>query len=353
MSDVVFYETMSLELWKSEHGRASGRTQVNPPTDTLTRMLPLLAKVCELADEDVEVVRPRSPTPPPPAPPLVADLHGLTPVSAGGDEGSSGASPMALAKSIAGGRSDVQQVGVGVKSTPTGEEQVEEMQPTLVKPAKEASAGQQPTGEQATAKATREQSATGQSATGQSAGQPTTMEKSAGTPTMVQQADTEEPIDSDVVEAPPRPRLTGRLLRPPDFFVPAVFTTVYDEVDEDLLYDDAKEDKDLPELDPDMHANPEHRWDIATMTVKEALTSSKGKAMKAAMEEEIRNLIGMGTWELVERPPGVNIMKNQWVLTTKYRIDDIAEHEKARIVVKGFTQVYGVPAPTGLCRQAA
>ncbi|CAI7866898.1 unnamed protein product [Closterium sp. NIES-54] len=44
---------------------------------------------------------------------------------------------------------------------------------------------------------------------------------------------------------------------------------------------------------------------------------------------------------LVERPPGVNIMKNWWVLTTKYHIDDIVECEKARLVVKGFTQVYG------------
>ncbi|CAI7771765.1 unnamed protein product [Closterium sp. NIES-54] len=46
------------------------------------------------------------------------------------------------------------------------------------------------------------------------------------------------------------------------------------------------------------------------MKVKEALASWKGKAVKAAMEEEIRSLVGMGAWELVERPPGVNIMKN-------------------------------------------
>ncbi|CAI7773853.1 unnamed protein product [Closterium sp. NIES-54] len=59
------------------------------------------------------------------------------------------------------------------------------------------------------------------------------------------------------------------------------------------------------------------------------------------MEEEIRSLVGMGTWELVERPPGVNIMKNRWVLTTKYHINDTVEREKARVVVKGFTQVYG------------
>ncbi|CAI7805589.1 unnamed protein product [Closterium sp. NIES-54] len=54
---------------------------------------------------------------------------------------------------------------------------------------------------------------------------------------------------------------------------PAAFTTVYDEVDNDLLYDDAEEDEELPELDPDVHADPEHRWDIATMTVKEAMAS--------------------------------------------------------------------------------
>ncbi|CAI7888345.1 unnamed protein product [Closterium sp. NIES-53] len=49
-----------------------------------------------------------------------------------------------------------------------------------------------------------------------------------------------------------------------------------------------------------MHADPEHHWDISTVTVKEALASWKGKAVKAAMDEEIR----IGTWELVERPPG-------------------------------------------------
>ncbi|CAI5464444.1 unnamed protein product [Closterium sp. Yama58-4] len=34
-------------------------------------------------------------------------------------------------------------------------------------------------------------------------------------------------------------------------------------------------------------------------------------------------------------------MKNRWVLTTKYHIDDTVEREKVRLVVKGFTQVYG------------
>ncbi|CAI7763655.1 unnamed protein product [Closterium sp. NIES-54] len=174
--DDVFYKTMmSLEVWKSEHGPASGRTQVNPPTDTSTATLPLLAEVGELADEDAEVVRPSSPSPAPPAPPLVADL--LTSTSASGYEKRSGASPVAPARSIASGRRDVKQVGVGVKSTPTGEQQVEEVQPTLVEPAKEVSAEKPPTGEQSAVMPTQEQSTTGQSPG----------EKLAGTPTVVQQ----------------------------------------------------------------------------------------------------------------------------------------------------------------------
>ncbi|CAI7769375.1 unnamed protein product [Closterium sp. NIES-54] len=346
-SDVVFYGKMSLEVWKSEHGPASGRTPTIPLTDTSTATLPLLAKVGEPAAEVVEDVPSPFPSPAPRAPPLVADMRGLTPVSTSGDEGKSGALPVVPAKSIDGGRRDVQQVDVRVKSTLPGEEQAEEVQPTVVKSAKGAGTRQQLTGEQAAAKPIKKQFATRQSAE-----EPTIREKSAGKHAEVQLddegskaggdgGDAKESTDSDVVEVRRGPRQSGRIWRPPDFYVPAAFTTAYNEVNDDLQYNDAEQDEDFPELDPDMHANPEHRWDISTMTVKEALASWKGKAVKAAMEEEICSLVGMGTWELVEHPPGVNIMKNRWVLTTKYHIDDTVEREKARLVVKGFTHVYG------------
>ncbi|CAI7933164.1 unnamed protein product [Closterium sp. NIES-54] len=54
------------------------------------------------------------------------------------------------------------------------------------------------------------------------------------------------------------------------------------------------------------------------MTVKEALASWKGEAVKAAMEEEIRSLVGMGIWELVKHPRVVNIMKNRWSPVSSY-----------------------------------
>ncbi|CAI7773851.1 unnamed protein product [Closterium sp. NIES-54] len=64
-SDVVFYENMSLEVWKSEYGLASGRTPTTPPTDTSTATLPLLAEVGEPAAEDVEDVSFPFPSPAP------------------------------------------------------------------------------------------------------------------------------------------------------------------------------------------------------------------------------------------------------------------------------------------------
>ncbi|CAI5983939.1 unnamed protein product [Closterium sp. NIES-64] len=320
-SDVVFYEEMSLAEWKTEHGPVPGRSSSTPPSDTSSATQPLLAEVGELTTEDVEDVRPPTPPPLTPAPPLVADLCGLTSVSASGDEGSSGTS--SSAKCIAGGRRDERQVDVVLQSTLTGQVEVEE---------------QRPTKEQAALKPTTEQSATGQPA-----GEPTIGENSVGTPNAVQQiakgSDGDDGGDAEEVEL--GPRRSGQLRRPPDFFVPTAFTTAYDvdDDDDDLLYDDAEEDEEFPELDLDMLADPEHRWDISTMTVKEALAS--GPAVKAAMEEEIRSLINMGTWELVEHPLGVNVMKNRWVLMTKYHIDDTVEREKARLVVKGFTQVNG------------
>ncbi|CAI5480892.1 unnamed protein product [Closterium sp. Yama58-4] len=171
-SDVVFYETMSLEVWKSEHGPVSGRTLVTPPTDTSTAALPLLAVVGELADDDAEVVRPSSTSSAPPPPPLEANLRGLTPVSASGDEGRCGASLEAPAKDITGGRRGDKQDGV------EAEQQTKEPTPTMVKG---AAAGKLPTGEQRMVEPTGKLSATGMSM-----GESTTGEKSTGTLALVQ-----------------------------------------------------------------------------------------------------------------------------------------------------------------------
>ncbi|CAI7903394.1 unnamed protein product [Closterium sp. NIES-53] len=244
-------------------------------------------RVREPVDEDVEEVLP----PPPVLAPLtpVADWPASTLVSAIGDEGSLESSPVAPASGIASGRQGAKLV----KPATTGEQQTGE-------PVKqEAAAGEQSTGEQQTG---RSKGKLSKSAEGE---QPVKgSQLLAG----------EESIDSDVVEVPmetsklqssePELRRSSQTRRPPKwlsyhaYLPPTAFTTVCDDADDDLLYDDVEVDVDLPELDPAVNADPEHRWDIATMMVKEALASWKGEAVKAAMDEEKCSLIGMGTWEL-------------------------------------------------------
>ncbi|CAI7861215.1 unnamed protein product, partial [Closterium sp. NIES-54] len=262
--EVIFYETLSLEVWKVKYGPASGRTQPHPPTDTSMAMVPLRDEVNEPADEDVVEVLSPPPILAPPTP--VADRLGSTPVLATSDEGSLEALPVALA------REPVEQEATAVVQS-IGEQQTGWSIGELSKSAR----GEQP------------------------------VEGSTQPVEERELSEGEESTNSDVVEFPvekPDLRRTGRTRKPPKRLVfhtclpPATFTMVHDKADDDLLYDDAEDDVDLPELDPYVHADPEHRWDIATMT-------------------------------------------NRWVLTAKYRIDDTVEREKARLVVKGFTQVYG------------
>ncbi|CAI7915097.1 unnamed protein product [Closterium sp. NIES-54] len=194
--EVIFYETLSLEVWKAKFGPASGRTQAHPPTDTTTATVPLLAEVDEPADEDVVEMLPPPPVLAPPFP--VTDQPASTPVSAIGDEGSLEASPVVPASRIAGGRQNAKLVDQDGNSSTTGEQQTQE--PVEQEPAAEVKS----TGEQ------RTRSSKGE------------LSKSVGGKQLVDDLAVneegevsagEESIDSDVVEVPitkPELRHTGR-----------------------------------------------------------------------------------------------------------------------------------------------
>lgn len=49
-----------------------------------------------------------------------------------------------------------------------------------------------------------------------------------------------------------------------------------------------------------------------------------------------------GTWELVEKPEGVNIVGSKWVFRAKKNTAGNIVHYKARLVAQGFSQVPGV-----------
>ncbi|CAM8895692.1 unnamed protein product [Rhodiola kirilowii] len=59
------------------------------------------------------------------------------------------------------------------------------------------------------------------------------------------------------------------------------------------------------------------------------------------MDDEMKSLLANETWELVELPRGKKALHNKWV----YRIKEEAngsKRYKARLVVKGFQQKYGI-----------
>jgi hypothetical protein len=63
---------------------------------------------------------------------------------------------------------------------------------------------------------------------------------------------------------------------------------------------------------------------------------------RAAMEEEYGALISNGTWELVPRPQGSNVVTGKWVFMYKICADRTLDHYKAHWVLRGFTQRPGV-----------
>jgi Reverse transcriptase (RNA-dependent DNA polymerase) len=76
-------------------------------------------------------------------------------------------------------------------------------------------------------------------------------------------------------------------------------------------------------------------------TVSEARSRADWPLWQQAMDREMKTLEGAGTWETVPRPPGRNIVGSKWVYRVKRTADGAIDKYKARLVARGFTQVYG------------
>ncbi len=73
--------------------------------------------------------------------------------------------------------------------------------------------------------------------------------------------------------------------------------------------------------------------------MKEALNDS---TWRISMEDEYEAHIKNGTWELVEKRPGINVIGSTWTYTIKKdQNGDLVRH-KSRLCAQGFSQVYGV-----------
>ena len=60
------------------------------------------------------------------------------------------------------------------------------------------------------------------------------------------------------------------------------------------------------------------------------------------MEKEINALQTNNTWEEVDLPPNKKAIGYKWVYKTKLKANGSLERLRARLVIRGFTQQYGI-----------
>jgi hypothetical protein len=77
-------------------------------------------------------------------------------------------------------------------------------------------------------------------------------------------------------------------------------------------------------------------------SLHEAQSHSNWRSWKEVMDRELSTLQQAGTWETVPCPTDKNVVDCKWVYRTKYLADGTIDKHKARLVARGFTQVYGV-----------
>ena len=63
---------------------------------------------------------------------------------------------------------------------------------------------------------------------------------------------------------------------------------------------------------------------------------------RQAMADEYNALMENGTWTLVPRPPGANLVSGKWVYKHKFHSDGSLASYKARWVIRGFSQQPGI-----------
>ena len=73
-------------------------------------------------------------------------------------------------------------------------------------------------------------------------------------------------------------------------------------------------------------------------SLRQAKGSKDWEEWEHAMHTELDQLQHMGTWKLVEKPPGVVPIANKWVYTKKQDKEGKVTKYKARLVAKGCAQ---------------
>ena len=67
-----------------------------------------------------------------------------------------------------------------------------------------------------------------------------------------------------------------------------------------------------------------------------------GPKWRTAIQEELKSLRVNGTWKEEIPPKGVNLVSTKWVFIVKVKADRTLDRYKAQLIVRGFSQIYGI-----------
>ena len=81
---------------------------------------------------------------------------------------------------------------------------------------------------------------------------------------------------------------------------------------------------------------------VEPTTVEQALNSPEADEWKQAMKEELEAMSSNKVWKLEKLPPNKKAIKNRWIFKIKRNQHGEIERFKARLVIKGYTQVPGI-----------
>ena len=86
----------------------------------------------------------------------------------------------------------------------------------------------------------------------------------------------------------------------------------------------------------------DQRYSLAITEPTSYVEAKDSEAWRRAMQEEMKMINKNETWQLVERPKNHKVIGVKWVFKTKLNPDGLICKHKARLVVKGYAQQYGV-----------
>ena len=84
------------------------------------------------------------------------------------------------------------------------------------------------------------------------------------------------------------------------------------------------------------------RCNVAILEPTDFWEAEKDPKWITAMKEELRMIEKNETWKLVKRPTNRKVIGVKWVFRTKLNPDGSINKHKARLVVKGYAQIFGV-----------